>query len=295
MTKVDFPPSDWQALGGVAPDALVETRIQLHWAVQVVGAVPLAVLEQAPDFSHANLGWIAEDAAFVTRQVGASPPVRVGLDLLNFDLTVRDAADGVVDTLRLEGKTLDDGYGWIAEMMGRYGVGDVAPEDLHRPDQDFPDHVVRAGAPFTGGEAVARAELAHWYDNTLLLLSTVVRDYDNASPVRTWPHHFDMATLITLESAEDPEEMRSVGVGMVPGDVSYPEPYLYATPWPVPASPDMFPRLEGGGTWHTEGWVGAVLTGSTLVVAGDDPVAQAEQAQAFLASAIPAACEIAGG
>jgi len=279
----------------VAPDALVETRVQLHWAVQVVGAVPLAFLEQASDFSHANLGWIAEDAAFVTRQVGASPPVRAGLDLTGFNLTLRDAADGVLDAFQLEGKTLDHGYEWIAEMMGRYSVGGVGPEELHRPDQDFPDHAVRAGAPFTGGDDQARAELAHWYDNTLLLLSAVVRDYENASPVRTWPHHFDMATLIILESGEDPERMRSVGVGMVPGDASYNEPYLYAAPWPIPERPDALPQLAGGGSWHTEGWVGAVLTGSTLVAAGSNPVAQVEQAQAFLTSAIPAARELAGG
>lgn len=295
MTKVDLPPTNWQSLGGVSPEELAETRVQLHWAVQIVASVPLAFLQPVPDFSHANLGWIANDAAFVTRHVGASPPVRVGLDLLDFNLTVRDAADGVVDSFRLEGKTLDHGYGWIAEVMGRHSVGEVDPEELHRPDQDFPDHAVRTGAPFTGGDTRARAELALWYDNTLLALSEVVRDHDNASPVRTWPHHFDMATLITVERGEDPEKMRSVGVGMVPGDASYNEPYLYAAPWPIPERPDALPQLAGGGSWHTEGWVGAVLTGSRLVAAGNDPVAQAERVRAFLTSAIPAARELAGG
>lgn len=295
MTSIDAPPSDWRPLGGVSHEVLAETRVQLHWAVQVVGAVPLSFLEQVPDFSHANLGWIVADAALVSRLVGVSPPIRVGLDFPDFKLTVRDAADFVVDRLPLEGNTLDDAYAWIAEVMGRYGVGNVDPEELHRPDLDFPDHPVRAGAPFTGGDARARAELAHWYENTLLLLLEVVRDYDNASPVRTWPHHFDMATLLTLESADDPEKMRSVGLGMAPGDASYPEPYFYAAPWPVPESPGMLPQLAGGGTWHTDGWVGPILTSSRIVAAGNGLVAQEEQVRAFLASAIPAATELASG
>jgi hypothetical protein len=294
MTKIDVPPATWRPLGGIACQALAETRLEVHWAVQVVGAAPLALLEQTPDFSHANLGWIADPGAFVTRSMGAQARVHVGLDLEIFYLTVRDAADQVVAELPLEGRTLDDCYRWVAEMMGRHGVGDIAAAELHRPDRDFPTHPLRTGAPFTGGDPNARTELARWYDNTLMLLASVVRDHETASPVRTWPHHFDMATLVTLEPAENPEKMRSVGVGMTPGDASCAEPYLYAAPWPVPTSPQALPTLDGGGTWHTEGWVGPVLRCSRLVEASDHPDAQAEQARAFLASAIPAAHELAG-
>jgi hypothetical protein len=295
MTRIDVPPAMWQPLGGLPCEQLAETRLELHWALQIVGAVPLAFLEQTPDSSHANLGWVPDDATFVTRRVGASQAIRVGLEVVDFRLAIRDDADAVVDALPLEGKSLDEGYGWMAEMMGQYGVGDVEATALHRPERDFPAHPVRTGAPFTGGDPQARAELARWYDNSLLLLSEVAQEHGNASPVRTWPHHFDMATLLTLEPGEDPERMRSVGVGMTPGDASYSEPYIYAAPWPVPTSPNVLPSLDGGGTWHTEGWVGPVLRCSRLVAAGSDPAAQADQARAFLASAIPAAHALAGG
>ncbi len=50
---------------------------------------------------------------------------------------------------------------------------------------------------------------------------------------------------------------------MSPGDGSYAEPYWYVTPWPYPAA-ERLPELDTG-RWHTDGWVGAVLTGTEVV------------------------------
>lgn len=294
MTTIDVPPSDWQALGTISPAALADTRLELHWAVQLVGAVPLALLDEVPDFSHANLGWIANDATFVTRPVGSSPSIAVGLDLREFALTILDSDEEAMEHLPLDRTILDKGYAWLAEMMHRYEVADLGHREFHRPDDSFPDHAVREGAAFTGGDAAARAELARWYDNALLVFAEAVSNTEGTSPVRTWPHHFDMAMLITLEADQDPEKMRSVGVGMTPGDSSYPEPYIYVTPWPYPKDPTL-PLLEGNATWHTEGWIGAVLTGSHLIEGGADGSVQAKRARSFLKSAIPAVRALAGG
>jgi len=271
-----------------------DTRLELHWAAQLIGAVPLAFLQMTPDFSHANLGWIPDRSTFATRRVGGSPPICAGLNVQEFSLAILDDEGNVIDDLTLEGTTLDEGYAWIAKMMDRHGVGARDPGAFHRPLDDVPDHVVRRGEAFTGGDPEARAELARWYDNALLVLSEVAHDAKGASPVRTWPHHFDMATLLTLEAAEDPAQIRSIGLGMTPGDSSYGEPYIYVTPWPYPKDPKL-PALEGNGAWHSDGWIGAVLTGSRLIEGGTDANMQAECARTFLASAIPAVRALAGG
>lgn len=287
MPTVDAPLAAWQELGAVSPDALTDTRLELHWAAQLIAAAPIGFLRQTPDFSHANVGWIGGSATFVTRPVGSVSPVQVGLRLDDFSLVIFDTGDRLIDEMALVGRTLDEGYSWIAEMMDRHGVGTKKAAELHRPADDFPDHAVGSGAAFTGGAAAARAELARWYDDALFALSQVVRDMASASSVRTWPHHFDMATLIALQAAEGAEQMRSVGVGMTPGDSSYAEPYIYVVPWPYPQDPTL-PSLAGNGSWHTEGWIGAVLTGSRLIEGTADGTKQAERARAFLASAIPA-------
>jgi hypothetical protein len=261
--------------------------------VQLIGAVPLALLPPEADASHANLGWLAAAATFVSRPVGRAHRTCFGLRVPDFSLVVLDAEGAPTEELALSGKTLDDGYAWIARAMEHAGERKADPGMLQRPGDDIPQHAVASGAPFTGGDAAARSELAHWYDNALLVLSEVAQLESGASEVRTWPHHCDMATLITLQSADSPEAMRSVGVGLSPGDSSYAEPYLYVTPWPYPDDATLSP-LAGRGLWHTEGWTGAVLTGTRLVE-GADGLTQVERARSFLASAISAGRRLAGG
>ncbi len=292
MTKVDTPLSAWEALAPLSPDSLTEARLQLHWAAQLVAAVPLAFRKAESDFSHANLGWIATESMFISRKVGSASPVHFGLRIQDFSVVVLAADLGSLDTLALEGKTLDQAYAWIAQALDRFGVGNVEPAALHRPSDGFPEHAVQSGAPFTCGDPVARAEFARWYSNTLLLLSEVARVEPGASEVRTRPHHFDMATLITIEDADGSENSRSIGVGLSPGDADYDEPYFYATPWPYPEHATLSP-LAGRGLWHMTGWTGAVLKGSRLVDAADGAL-QLERARKFLASAIPAGRRLAG-
>jgi hypothetical protein len=88
-----------------------------------------------------------------------------------------------------------------------------------------------------------------------------------------------IATLIQV----DAEAKTSIGVGMTPGDGNYAEPYWYVSPWPYPTSPQL-PDLPAG-AWHTEGWTGAVLTGTDVVAAGD-AAAQHERSADFVKTAI---------
>ena len=165
-------------------------------------------------------------------------------------------------------------------MEGALGTQGALP----RRTEEMPDHPVASGAAFDADPA-ALAELARWYGNAALALQEVREGHAGAGAVRVWPHHFDIATLIALDTDADPERARSIGVGMTPGDASYPQPYYYVLPWPTPAS-DELPLLEGGGRWQREGWVGAVLTGEDLVGIGATAGDQQHQTRAFLASAV---------
>ena len=89
----------------------------------------------------------------------------------------------------------------------------------------------------------------------------------NLSPVRCRPHHFDIATYVSLEEG-DAENARGVGVGMSPGDESYGQPYFYVNPWPK-LGVDRLPELRFPGHWHTEGFVGAIATAERTLELGD--------------------------
>jgi len=78
---------------------------------------------------------------------------------------------------------------------------------------------------------------------------------------------------------------------MDPGDDMFPEPYYYVNARPSPSQPPTAP-LEGGGIWHTDGWVGAVLPGSRLT---SDAGGQEAQVRAFLNSAVEACTRLVTG
>jgi hypothetical protein len=117
------------------------------------------------------------------------------------------------------------------------------------------------------------------------VLTALAAQMPGASEVRCWPHHFDVGALVSLETQPDGSLAKSIGLGLSPGDESYPEPYWYVSPWPYPA-PSKLPALESGGRWHTEGFAAAILTGSELLSGPHD--SQSERVQSFLDSAVAA-------
>ena len=76
-----------------------------------------------------------------------------------------------------------------------------------------------------------------------------------ASPIRLWPEHFDVA----FEQGEEADGRRA-GYGFSPGDEHHPEPYVYVVPWAEP------PRGPG---WTATGFRGAELGYAELRRASD--------------------------
>ncbi len=78
-----------------------------------------------------------------------------------------------------------------------------------------------------------------------------------------------------------------ISFGMSPGDGSIPEPYFYITPWPLPAGSDL-PPLDSAGSWHTEGFTGALLHASELVKLADSEDEQRRAIDRYLRAALSA-------
>ncbi|HEY4562453.1 MAG TPA: hypothetical protein VIJ36_05700, partial [Thermoanaerobaculia bacterium] len=154
---------------------------------------------------------------------------------------------------------------------------------LERP-QGLQDHPVATGAPFALAGSPAPAELERYYAGADRLLRALRDRNPGFSSVLCWPHHFDLAMLMPLDRQADAETVRSIGVGLSPGDGGRPEPYFYVLPWPRPTG-DL-PALDGG-RWNTEGWVGAVLEAADFTTAGSNG-AQRGRIERFLNSAVQA-------
>lgn len=275
----------WRGLGAVAPADLVSARLSLHWAAQIVSAAGSSWLPAADDFSHTALLWDHGLAGLTSQELFGG--LRAGLRFETLELVLLDKEGGELDALPLASKTLDEGLGWLAAALSER-LGEA--RELTRPTHDLPEHPAGQGEPFAVVCRESAGELARWFGNAARALTPTVDAVPTASPLRCWPHHFDIATLITLVADEDAEKAKSVGVGMTPGDGSYAEPYVYVTPWPYPDGMTLL-ELPAGGRWHMEGWFGAVLTGTRLLERSE-PVGQGGLLLTFLDAAVAACREM---
>ena len=263
-----------------AGERWTEARLVAHWAAQIVAAAGATLGRAAADDSHTSLEWIEPARALAGAPLGDGK-VRVALRPADLTLLILDEAYGARERLDLRGRTLQDGLDWLSGAVARATGAAVVP--LVRPAHELPQHAVGAGAPFPDANGAALAQLADGFATADRLLRALAGSVPGASLVRCWPHHFDIATLVALDPPGTPSNVaRTIGVGLSPGDSSYPGGYWYVTPWPYPTVSEP-PPLAVGGAWHRTGWFGAVLP-----LAHPD-VGEAARPAAFLDAAL-AAC-----
>jgi hypothetical protein len=256
----------WSELGAIDPKALVEARLQAHHAVQWVTRAARANLPAMPDDSHSNLGWEPRLRGLVSHDLIASDGSMYRCGLRIDAITLFVAKDWeMTSELRLDGRVDGDAASWIDNILTDLGLDRAGGVAL---PYDIPAHPVAAGGRYSGAaDRPAFAELARWFeaaDDILDEVKSRLTDIGSASgAVRCWPHHFDIATLLSLGRG-DPERAAAIGIGMSPGDAYYPQPYFYISPWPAPPV-DGLPRLPVPGHWHTLGFVAAVATGEELL------------------------------
>jgi hypothetical protein len=266
----------------ISPLNLTGARLQLHYAIQCIAAVGAALAEPLPDDSHVSLTWNSVLEVFMGTPIRAETPFRVALDPITLTAGLINPQNRVFASFPLHQKTLAEALDWHCRELSQLGVNTRQIALLTYPP-DFPDHPLGHGARFDAYQFIPeRWELTLYYANTFPLLQEIVTETEDATPIHIWPHHFDMAILIDVPGKKDGESM-TIGVGLSPGDETYPEPYWYVSPYPYPPT-DNLPPLSSQGFWHTHPWVGAILTASRLNQ--DSP--QDQQLRAFLQSAIQA-------
>jgi len=258
---------------------LINARRQCHHAVQLNTRLARGFIPAKTDDSHTTLAWLRipgrGDTGTLAGQWADSPSGRFRLAFGMTDLTMHllDASGSATDAFSLDGRTWKEAQAWLGAQLKARGL-DPAPlsEPLHF---SLDDHPLAHGARFslTGSEAQFQA-LGQHYANASAVLEEIRTHEPRASVVLCWPHHFDIATLITLSGGR--ESASTIGVGLSPGDHNYPDPYYYVSPWPYP-EPNRLRALKSGGFWNTNEWTGAVLLAGSL---GLDSI------RAFLADAI---------
>jgi hypothetical protein len=247
--------------------------------VQLAAAAGISYLSKRDDDSHTNFEWIVRPGTLASNPIqGASERIRVGIAVADFTVAVLSERGEVRAARSLTGDTLEGAAAWLRNQLSLAGLdGSAYTLDRH---YQIPGHAVGKGGRFDPAPADLD-ELSRWFANGAATLEQLRSVESGASEVRCWPHHFDIATLITLRPGA------TVGVGVEPGDVYYHEPYVYVNARPQPVGRALPETLAGGGIWHTHEWIGAVLPASRLKANGAE---QQKQLMQFLESAV-AACK----
>lgn len=277
-------------LGAVPPEQMKQASTQVHLAIQWLGRFARGYLPPAPDDSHSALIWQRDARALVTgftQTGGANGKLAPddGSGILAFglrpaDMTLlaqwdnpgnnpgdnRAGPDSTPITLEfpLHARSDMDAREWMRDCLKRSGLNPAAldaPSPYSMPDYTF------SGQYDAHGPIAALSELTRYFDNAELVLEGLRTHYSSILPgpsdIRLWPHHFDMAIMITLEGG-DFETARAIGAGLAMPDKLYTEFYWYTYPWPRHTRKGL-PKLKSAGTYQTEGFNGAVLPMSRLL------------------------------
>ncbi len=274
-------PKSWAHLGAVSTDELAAARTAVHWAIQPIAAVGYAAPPESED--HSRAGFTFEGGRFVGRCLGG---LTIFVDPVADSVGVCDASGSTVAAHAITGSRPQELSAFIAGALD--GAGLRLAAGFSKLPYELPSHELGEHAAFEALDADAVRELCAWFDVATDVLAPIVSGDPRASPVRGWPHHFDLASLIELGAVEPGRGARSIGVGLSPGDVTYAEPYFYVTPWPYPEKDVALPDLDHGAVWHRGGFTAAVLTAD--VVTAVPTRLRRELVQAGLRSSI-AACE----
>jgi len=241
----------------ISPNNLVEAREQLHQAVQLVAAFARSYSAPAEDDHYASLSWV--DGGLQTILVNGEQSMRCKLEFEQFEIRFLNEAGAPDSVFALDNITEQEIIIKIREFLVTNGF-DITSYSLKLP-YEISDYSDEVKFKFLKEECIA---LAGYFDLASKLLIEVSDENLNASEILCWPHHFDIATLITMSDQGNPETANSIGVGLSPGDNHYSEPYFYISPWPHPDSYEDLPKLSIG-HWHTENFFSAILTATEFL------------------------------
>jgi hypothetical protein len=265
----------WRPIHSFDRARLSAARVQAHHATQWLARTARAYVPAQPDDGHTSLGWDDAFGGFVSHPLPDG--ARLGVRFADLSLALFEAGTTAPqDVFRLDGRCDPDACAWL---MGHAGMRNLDPGALDAP---LPYMLAeRSDGGTYRADAEALGQLATWFSNGNGALDAVrgelIARKLAAPPVRCWPHHFDLDTLVTVAPG------RTSGVGLEPGDDSYDEPYFYVSVYPAP-DVGRLPALPLVGHWHTKNFIAAVATAERILAAEDQGAAVA----AFLRAATDA-------
>src|SRR5436190_696696 len=173
---------------------LREARLQAHYAAQWLGRMGSAFIPPQPDYSHTGIIWNDALVGFTTGAM--KDETRLGLRITDLTFVFLNKAGERTSSYPLNGHSDRDIRQWLDEQLGARGM-EARLLDQTSP-YEIPAHAIAKGAPYSVPEiSGCLHELADWFANAQSALDGIRQQMigrsRSASPMRCWPHHFDLA------------------------------------------------------------------------------------------------------
>ncbi|MEL6538663.1 MAG: hypothetical protein AAFQ98_24810, partial [Bacteroidota bacterium] len=213
----------WQIQTPTIASILTEARDEAHQAAQIISCAARSYMPADEGDKCSALMWWHLEKGLVTQTFGTENRSRVALRLQDLTLIFLEVGKRR-EEFTLINRTQDEAIEWLKSQLEKAGF-DPTQYQYSWP-YEIPDYPQGRGEKFTMGNRGMFLELAINFANADQYLQQVHAFVRGASRVRIWPHHFDIATLITLKDEQE-GKTRSINLGMSPGDENIGEPYYY--------------------------------------------------------------------
>lgn len=282
-------PSHWPQIDIKTLDLLTAATDQVHRAAQYLSMAGKFFLPQQADDSHTNMGWNQQQRWFISHLLTDTGLALVlqpeGMKLL----IVKH--ENIESEFSLIGQTQQEGVRWVRAQLIRRGLDAGAYKiDLH---YEIPDHEIHHGAPFKALPVDAFKTFADVRTLGHQVMTAFAVQFEHASSVRTWPHHFDIGSYIPLVLDEQNQPTHSISIGLGIHDEYVDGHYFYVTHWSKEGglSYEHLPELPAGSCWNRKDFTGAILKLSDLIK-NSTKAQQIDQINAFMNAAIQASKQL---
>ncbi len=271
--------------------SLNEISHALHLASQFIGAAGKCLIVPEADGSHTSMRWKA--GWFIGKSLPSKQRLHVALDTDGMILLLIDEQDEIMSSFDLTSKTYEEGIQWLKVTLEIFAIN--VDDFKIEMEADIPDHPVRHGGSFP----FFPPEDYQTFIKTRNLGSKVMQyfanKYRNASPVETWPHHFDIATHVPLLK-EGEETTHAISLGMAIQDAYVDEHYFYITHWKKEGNInyEKLPELPSLGYWNRKDFTGAILKLSDVINHHAKPEDQWLSILTFMEAGITASVKLLG-
>jgi len=255
-------PKKWRDTTKVKPTELTDARLQTHFAIEWASRAGRFLAAPQADYSQIALRWDDQTDGLRGAPIQTERgELTVGVKFAPLEVNVAIAAE-IQANIVLDGVAHAEVGDWLENELNQAGLegarirGELPYKLAHPRLSD--------GGAYETADLDRFATLQAWFANAADALNAERQNWlrFKPGPVLCWPHHFDLAALITFDTAVNPEAARSIGIGMSPGDENYAEPYFYINPWP--RRDKGLPEPPPNSFWHTDRFFSLIMLASAL-------------------------------